>query len=162
PGAGIGVAFSNPEKNVRQGGACDGSCVDCRARTGTSIPLSLRRPARRFPSRRPKKLDPARSRESVLALTVEHVTRQPRRSFMRIHSAWVMAVGLACAFEATSATLPAIKVLSNRADLISGGDALVEVTVPPGFDPNKGIKLFLNGTLVNQYFSFPPNAPYIA
>ncbi|MGH2727354.1 MAG: DUF6351 family protein, partial [Actinomycetota bacterium] len=35
-------------------------------------------------------------------------------------------------------TSPAIKVLSNRADLISGGDALVEVVVPERFQSALG------------------------
>src|SRR2546429_8870158 len=37
-----------------------------------------------------------------------------------------------------------IVTLSNRADLISGGDALVEVRVPKGVAPNQG-RLSLNG-----------------
>jgi len=44
--------------------------------------------------------------------------------------------GLAPAAGAAKATETLqIKVLSNRADLISGGDALVEVVLPPGADP---------------------------
>jgi hypothetical protein len=33
--------------------------------------------------------------------------------------------------------------------LISGGDALVQVNLPPGLPPN-GVKMFLNGTLINS------------
>jgi len=36
-----------------------------------------------------------------------------------------------------------IKVLSNRADLVSGGDAALQVTVPAGAT---GLKVLVNGT----------------
>src|SRR5260221_12829328 len=41
-----------------------------------------------------------------------------------------LAAGVACAADNVQ-----IYVLSNRADLISGGEALVEVTIPAGADP---------------------------
>jgi hypothetical protein len=41
-----------------------------------------------------------------------------------------LAAGIACAADNVQ-----IYVLSNRADLISGGQALVEVTIPAGGDP---------------------------
>jgi len=49
-------------------------------------------------------------------------------------SALVAAVATA---DASAAQAPAIKVLSNRADLISAGDALVAVNLPPGTDASK-------------------------
>ncbi|MGH8431353.1 MAG: DUF6351 family protein, partial [Solimonas sp.] len=45
-----------------------------------------------------------------------------------------------------------IKVLSNRADLISGGDALVEVVPPPGVDA-AAMKMALNGRDVSGQFA---------
>src|SRR5258708_27699016 len=42
-----------------------------------------------------------------------------------------LAAGVACAADNVQ-----IYVLSNRADLISGGDALVEVTIPAGANPS--------------------------
>ena len=35
------------------------------------------------------------------------------------------------------AAAPVISVLSSRADLISGGEALVSVALPPGTDPGR-------------------------
>ena len=45
---------------------------------------------------------------------------------------------------AQNATKLEIKTLSSRPDLVSGGDALVEVTVPPGVQLNQ-VRLTLNG-----------------
>jgi len=67
-----------------------------------------------------------------------------------IRSAAIVLVGFFCgATESAALAPPEILVLSNRADLISGGDALVEVNLPPGLPPN-GVKMFLNGTLINS------------
>jgi uncharacterized tannase-like protein DUF6351 len=51
---------------------------------------------------------------------------------MQIHWALVCAAALAWTLTAAAATGPEILVLSNRADLISGGDALVEIKWPAG------------------------------
>ena len=49
------------------------------------------------------------------------------------------AVAAAAAPKVPAATpSPTINVLSNRADLISGGDALVQIVVPSGVDPSLG------------------------
>lgn len=50
-----------------------------------------------------------------------------------------------------------IKVLSNRADLISGGDALVEIMIPSGRDP--GDLTVMLGTN-NVTSAFAVRAPY--
>jgi len=47
----------------------------------------------------------------------------------------LLTIGFACAAYATS---PEILVLSNRADLVSGGDALVEIKVPAYLNPASG------------------------
>lgn len=52
-----------------------------------------------------------------------------------------------------------IKVLSNRADLISGDDALVEVVLPAGVT---GTKVTLNGTDVSSQFAVRANGRYMA
>jgi Tannase-like family of unknown function (DUF6351) len=51
---------------------------------------------------------------------------------MRVRSALACAIGLAWALTAVTASGPQILVLSNRADLISSGDALVEIKWPAG------------------------------
>ena len=45
-----------------------------------------------------------------------------------------------------------ILVLSNRADLISGGDALVEVVLPDKTDP-ASVKVTLNGSDITSAFA---------
>ncbi len=53
-----------------------------------------------------------------------------------------------------------IKVLSNRADLISGGDALVEVLLPRGTDPAR-IRMALDGRDVSSAFALRENGRYM-
>src|SRR5262245_58066908 len=54
----------------------------------------------------------------------------------------------------------AIKVPSNRADLISGGDALVEVVIPADADP-PNVRVRLNGVDVTNLFGVRDNGRYI-
>jgi hypothetical protein len=49
-----------------------------------------------------------------------------------------------------------IRVLSNRADQLSGGDALVEVVLPGNVDP-AGVEADLNGADVSDTFALRPN-----
>ena len=80
---------------------------------------------------------------------------------MRIHGGFVLAAGLACALQAAAAVPPPeILVLSNRADLISGGDALVEIKMPPIYTPPVA-KVTLNGVPANQFFALRPNGRYM-
>ena len=68
---------------------------------------------------------------------------------------------LACSLSApAAAAAPEIVVLSNRADLISGGDALVQINLPPAVNPALGVKVALNGTLINSMFAVRPNGRY--
>ena len=53
--------------------------------------------------------------------------------------------------DARPASRLTIRTLSNRADLISGGDALVEVQVPAAVALNK-VKLSLNGADIRAAF----------
>lgn len=54
-----------------------------------------------------------------------------------------------------------IKVLSNRADLISGGDALIEVVTPAGTAANT-VVMTLNGTDVSNQFALRENGRLMA
>src|ERR671919_2783629 len=45
-----------------------------------------------------------------------------------------------------------IEVLSNRADLVSGGQALVEITTPEGINP-KSVRVQLNGRMISRAFA---------
>ncbi|MGH3712195.1 MAG: DUF6351 family protein [Micromonosporaceae bacterium] len=53
----------------------------------------------------------------------------------------------------------AISVLSSRADLVSGGDALVRVALPAGTDPSR-IRVTLDNTDVTGAFAVRPNGRY--
>ena len=76
---------------------------------------------------------------------------------------WLLAAVIACS-PATSALAADdnldIVVLSNRADMVSGGDALVQINLPPFVDPVRGVKVALNGTLINNMFAVRPNGRY--
>jgi hypothetical protein len=55
--------------------------------------------------------------------------------------------------------LPHIVVLSNRADLVSGGDALVQVALPARVDPST-VRVSLNGSDVTSAFAVRPDGRY--
>ncbi|CAN5829896.1 hypothetical protein BH23ACT2_BH23ACT2_07370 [soil metagenome] len=57
----------------------------------------------------------------------------------------------ASAQAATSPEVVEVKTLSGRADLVTGGDALVEVTVPTGADP-AGVRVDVDGNDVTSSF----------
>jgi hypothetical protein len=52
-----------------------------------------------------------------------------------------------------------VRVLSNRADLISGGEALVSVVLPPGTSPGS-VKVTAGGRDVTSAFAVRPNQTY--
>ena len=56
----------------------------------------------------------------------------------KLVSGALLTLGFAGVAQAAS---PEIVVLSNRADLISGGDALVEIKVPAYLNPTVGVKV---------------------
>ncbi len=66
-----------------------------------------------------------------------------------VRGAWTIVAGLFFAVSASAA--PEILVLSNRADLISGGDALVEIKWPTGTDTTTA-QVALNGVSVESSF----------
>jgi len=73
-----------------------------------------------------------------------------------------LAVGILCSCLAGAAAgeIPEIRVLSNRADLLSGGDALVEVVFPDGVDP-AGATLELGDADVTAQFALRSNGRYM-
>jgi hypothetical protein len=83
-------------------------------------------------------------------------------NFVRNPAAWLLAPGLCLGLQAAfAATLvPEIRVLSNRADLVSGGDALVEIQWPAG-STGAAAKIALNGVSVNSSFALRPNGRYM-
>jgi hypothetical protein len=69
-----------------------------------------------------------------------------RSSGMPRHPARITALALLfAALPGASRGAPAIDVLSNRADLISGGDVLIEVVLPPATPPSS-VVLLNNGS----------------
>src|SRR5437764_1219991 len=71
------------------------------------------------------------------------------------------AAVLACSLTTSAlAASPEIIVLSNRADLISGGDALVQINLPTAVKPALGVKVALNGAPINNMFAVRPNGRF--
>src|SRR2546430_13159863 len=69
---------------------------------------------------------------------------------------------LACAVLAASAQAaqsPTIKVLSGRADLASGGDALVAIELPPGVSESR-VRVTVGGRNVTGRFAKRANGRY--
>jgi hypothetical protein len=72
-----------------------------------------------------------------------------------------VSVAAVMAFGSTSAQAGAlsVRVLSNRADLISGGQALASVVLPRGVNPGS-VTVTLNGSNVTSEFAMRPNGSY--
>jgi hypothetical protein len=79
---------------------------------------------------------------------------------MRVLSAIACAAALAATLHAAVASAPQILVLSNRADLISGGDALVEIKWPSGINPASA-RVALDSVNVTSAFARRPNGRYM-
>jgi hypothetical protein len=79
---------------------------------------------------------------------------------MRFRTAIACVVGLAWALTAVAAPAPQILILSNRADLISGGDALVEIKWPAGTDVASA-RIALNNASITAAFARRPNGRYM-
>ncbi|HEY9414697.1 MAG TPA: DUF6351 family protein [Pseudonocardia sp.] len=60
---------------------------------------------------------------------------------------------------ASAAGSPTIKVLSNRADLVSGGDALVQVALPTGTAPAK-VRVDVDGRDITSSFAMRADGTY--
>lgn len=75
---------------------------------------------------------------------------------------WVLAVatllaaGLALPAESAPAEPPRISVLGNRADLVSGGDALVDIELPGGIDVRR-LRVSVGDRDVTDAFARRPN-----
>ena len=75
----------------------------------------------------------------------------------RLVSPVIIAVASVAACQPTgSSRVLEVQVLSNRADLLSGGDALVEIILSHGSDPS-GLQVNLNGEDVSSTFALRPN-----
>jgi hypothetical protein len=74
-------------------------------------------------------------------------------------AAAVVAGGAASAYASGPAEVTAIEVLSNRADLVSGGDALVALELARGVSP-ASIRVTLNGGDVTDDFGLRENGRY--
>jgi uncharacterized tannase-like protein DUF6351 len=81
-------------------------------------------------------------------------------SILRFSGALVCAAALTWALTAAAGTGPQILVLSNRADLISGGDALVEIRWPAATNAAK-VRIALNDVIVTSAFARRPNGRYM-
>src|SRR4051794_29542408 len=76
---------------------------------------------------------------------------------MRYVVGCVVGLSLLCASTAAAQSLdPQIRTLSNRADLISGGDALAELVLPAGVDPAQ-VHVDVDGRDVTPAFAVRPD-----
>jgi hypothetical protein len=83
--------------------------------------------------------------------------RQSRGFTCALAALATLAAGAGAAATATAATTkPVIHVVSNRADLISGGDALVTIDLPSKAAAANA-KVSLNGTDITQAFGLRQN-----
>jgi hypothetical protein len=85
-------------------------------------------------------------------------------TFKRSALGLIFSVGLIAFLGSTGVVsaavqTPTIHVLSNRADLISGRDALVSIDVPPRVNAN-GVRVYLNGQNITKSFALRPNGRF--
>src|SRR4051794_21257883 len=78
-----------------------------------------------------------------------------RRSVIAVGAAVTLAAGVLTATTSLASTAPSetlrIATVSNRADLVSGGDVLVRVSTPHGVRPS-AVRLTLNGQDITSAF----------
>ncbi|MGH3947827.1 MAG: DUF6351 family protein [Pseudonocardiaceae bacterium] len=86
------------------------------------------------------------------------VSRARRRGVVLLLAA-VTAVGLVSPVATASAGALTISVLSNRADLVSGGDALVDIGLPAGVGPSQ-VRVKLGKRDVTGAFRMRPNGRF--
>jgi hypothetical protein len=81
------------------------------------------------------------------------------REKLFVVAASVVALLAACTGGAQAAGGLSVRVLSDRANLISGGEALTTVTLPRGVSP-ASVTVSLNGTPVTSDFAMRPNGSF--
>jgi len=83
------------------------------------------------------------------------------KSGVRVVAAPVAVIAVAAAASASAAAVPGlqINVLSTRADLVSGGQALTSIGVPAGADPST-VTISLNGANVTSEFAERPHGEF--
>src|SRR5438093_3863203 len=74
-------------------------------------------------------------------------------------AAAALGIGVAGAHARAGGDAHSIEVLSDRADLISGGDALVAVSIPPGVSPG-AVRVLDNGEDVTGAFAVRENGRF--
>jgi hypothetical protein len=90
-------------------------------------------------------------------METRHFSRALRAAFAFV-TAIVLALGCGVA-EAKSDKLQ-LRTLSNRADLISAGDALVEIVLPPGIAAN-AVQVELNKRDITQQFAIRADGRFL-
>src|SRR3954470_22534989 len=94
----------------------------------------------------PRLPDGATFKRSVLALTF-------------LVAGLMILLGLGASVASAQVPTPIIHVLSNRADLISAGDALVAIDLPENVDPSD-VTVSLNGHAIDGEFAVRANGRY--
>jgi hypothetical protein len=88
-------------------------------------------------------------------------TRSPRYRWLVAVALMAIAAPLVAPTVAQAAPNPKLEiaVLSSRADMVSGGDALVEVKLPKHVDP-EDVKISLDGRDISGQFAVRPNGAF--
>jgi hypothetical protein len=74
-------------------------------------------------------------------------------------ASWVLSLAFTGTASAAAGDELEIRALSNRADLISGGDALVDVRLPSGVDPAE-VRVAVDGRNVTSAFAMRPDGRF--
>ena len=85
------------------------------------------------------------------------MARPSRRRLVLVGAAALVAAGLVPVAHAAPAGAVEVKVLSGRADLVSGGDALVQVVLPNGV---RSATVDVNGRDVSRQFGWRKNGTF--
>jgi hypothetical protein len=86
----------------------------------------------------------------------------PRNRLVRLSTAMLAAAGLSLGLTAPAGGAEdglRIDVLSNRADLVSGGDALIDIALPAGVDPDR-VRVRLGRSDVSDAFALRENGRF--
>jgi hypothetical protein len=97
-----------------------------------------------------------------VTVPLSSAARMPRRLrvSLLLAAALLAACGKSVAPDPSAGSPPALKVVSNRADLVSGGDALIEVVLPAGVAPSE-VRMKLGTDDVTDAFALRPNGRYM-
>ena len=96
----------------------------------------------------------------MASIAMKQLRARMRASGWALVLAASLVAGGAVEAGAVLATDLRIEVISNRPDLISGGDALVEIVLPADIAP-ANVRVQLNGSDITSAFALRPNSRFM-